>query len=261
MANDMSYAKAQIVRPPMAGKIVEAKIVTAKIMTAKIVRTMTGTIGFIVFSCLCALAGDLKIVANRSIRADSISADELRKVFLAEQNTLQDGSHVEPVFERKGPTHEIFVREFLRENTSSLQSHYGALVFTGKALMPKFLNSDAEVLTYVSRTRGAIGYVDAYANSDGVKVLDVIPEGSRSSRALLTRIEPEYPLILRGAGIGGTVRMEITVSPQGKVETVTVLGGNPILGESAMKAVRLWIYAASRSRTTLQISLSFNAAN
>lgn len=261
MANDMSYARVQIAKTQVAA----AKIVEAKIGTAEIVGTMIGAIGFIVLfivlSCLCALAGDLKIVANRSISADSISADELRKVFLAEQNTLQDGSHVEPVFERKGPTHETFVREFLRENTSSLQSHYGALVFTGKALMPKFLNSDAEVLIYVTRTRGAIGYVDAYANSDGVKVLDVIPEGSRSSRTLLTRIEPEYPLILRGAGIGGTVRMEITVSPQGKVETVTVLGGNPILGESAMKAVRLWIYAASRSRTTLQVSLSFNAAN
>jgi hypothetical protein len=36
-----------------------------------------------------------------------------------------------------------------------------------------------------------------------------------------------------------------------------LLGGNPILGESATIAVKQWIYAAGRSLTVAEISISF----
>jgi len=216
-------------------------------------------IGFIVLWSLHALAGDLKIVANRSIKADSITAGELRSVFLAERDSLKDGSHAEPVFERAGAVHEAFLREFLKQSNESLQSRYGALVFTGKAAMPKSFNSDAEVLAHVAKTRGAIGYVSATASTEGVKVLDVVPEGGRSDRVLLTEVEPEYPETLRQLRIGGIVRLKVTISPQGSVEAIALLGGNPILGESAMKAVRQWTFTAAAARTTQVVTVPFDA--
>jgi ABC-type phosphate transport system substrate-binding protein len=39
--------------------------------------------------------------------------------------------------------------------------------------MPKTLAADAEVVAYVAKTRGAIGYVSAAASTAGVKTLDV----------------------------------------------------------------------------------------
>jgi TonB family protein len=214
--------------------------------------------GFIFSWTAHAIGSDVKIVANPSVRTDSISSSELRSIFMAERNSLKDGSHVAPVFERSGATHEAFLRDILKESTESLQSHYGALVFTGKALMPKTFNSDTEVLAYVARTRGAIGYVSAGTNVDGVKILTIVSEGNMVSRALLIRVEPEYPETLRQLGIGGTVRLQVTVSPQGRAESVTLLGGNPILGESAIKAVTQWVYAPAPSRTTIQVSVPFD---
>lgn len=230
-----------------------------QIAKGQIAKGRLAAIVIFVFGSLSPLAAEVKVIANPGIRVDSISTSELRKVFLAEQNTLKDGSHVEPVFERTGATHETFLKVYLGTNSESLESHYGTLVFTGKALMPKSFNSDAEVLEYVAKTRGAIGYVDASASSEGVKVLFVILGAGRSARVLLTRIEPEYPETLRQARIGGTVRLEITISPRGKVETVALLGGNPILGESAIKAVQQWVYAAAPSQTKLLVTLLFDA--
>jgi len=205
----------------------------------------------------CSFAADLKIVANPSVKADSISASELRSVFLGERDALSDGSHVEPVFERAGAVHATFLREFLKESNESLQSRYGALVFTGKVAMPKSFNSDAEVLAHVAKTRGAIGYVDASASSEGVKALEVVTETSRSGRALLTQVQPEYPETLRQLGISGIVRLQVVISPQGNVENVSLLGGNPILGESAIKAVRQWTYVAAPRKTTLIVAVPF----
>jgi TonB family protein len=219
----------------------------------------------LVTACLLAVltfrcfAADVKVVANPSVAADSISVSELRSIFLAETITLKDGSHVEPVFEREGAVHETFVKEFLKQTNASLHSHYGELVFTGKASMPKAFNSDAEVVAYVARTHSAIGYVSASAATDGVKVLDVDFDGGKSVRRLITRVDADYPETLRQMHIGGVVRLRVTVSPPGRVEAVQLLGGNPILGDAAMKAVKQWIYGPGPSTTTMQITIPFEA--
>lgn len=119
-----------------------------------------------------AYAGDVKIIANSSVNTESISANELKGIFLATSTSL-DGSHVEPVLEKGGPVHEAFVKEYLGKTDAALQTYYRSLVFTGKASMPKTLGDDAEVVSYVAKTKGAIGYVGGGASTAGVKALEV----------------------------------------------------------------------------------------
>ena len=119
-----------------------------------------------------AAGAKVKVIANPSVKTDSISADELKSVFLEDSDTLA-GSHVEPVLARGGPAHDAFLKNYLWKNDSALLAFYRSLVFTGKASMPKMLGSDAEIVAYVARTRGAIGYVSSTASTDGVKTLEV----------------------------------------------------------------------------------------
>ena len=118
-------------------------------------------------------AADIKVIANPSVGTSSVSADELKGVFLATKTSLSDGSRVEPVLEKDGPVHEAFVKDYFGKTDAALQTYYRSLVFTGKASMPKELGSDAEVVAYVAKTRGAIGYVSAGASMAGVKILEV----------------------------------------------------------------------------------------
>jgi hypothetical protein len=117
-------------------------------------------------------AADVKIIANESVAATSITADEMKGVFLSTKTSLSDGSHVVPVLEKGGPAHEAFLKE-LGKTDSALETYYRSLVFTGKASMPKTLGADAEVVAYVAKTKGAIGYVGADAATDGVKTLEL----------------------------------------------------------------------------------------
>jgi hypothetical protein len=120
-----------------------------------------------------AQAADLKIIANPSVGASSVSVDELKGVFLATKSSLSDGSHVEPVLEKDGPAHEAFLKEYIGKTDSAFETYYRSLVFTGKASMPKTTASDADMVAYVAKTKGAIGYVSAGASTAGVKTLDV----------------------------------------------------------------------------------------
>lgn len=123
--------------------------------------------------------------------------------------------------------------------------------------MPKALDSDEAVVAYVSRTRGAIGYVSTNANAEGVRTLDLSSSATSSDRRLVSRIEPDYPETLRQRGIGGTVRMKIVIAPSGSVKAVELRGGNAALGEAAIAAVRKWRYVSTGSETETEVSISF----
>jgi len=100
-----------------------------------------------------ALAGSVKVIANASVKVNSISADELKSVFLKEISSLADGSHAEPVLEKGGPVHESFVKQYLHKDDSALQAYYRSLLFTGKASMPTAVGSDAEMVAYVANRK------------------------------------------------------------------------------------------------------------
>jgi hypothetical protein len=137
----------------------------------------TATLFFLVLAgimaAMSASAADVKVIANPSVGASSVSTDELKGVFLATKTSLSDGSRVEPVLEKGGPTHEAFLKEYIGKTDSAFETYYRSLVFTGKASMPKTTASDADMIAYVAKTKGAIGYVSADAAVAGVKTLDV----------------------------------------------------------------------------------------
>jgi TonB family protein len=215
------------------------------------------TAGFMLVAALTAFAGDVKVIANPSVTASSISIAELRTVFLLQRKTLIEGSPVAPVIGRNGVTTDAFMKRYLNRDIEEVRTYYQGLVFTGKGAMPKQLNSDAEMVDYVARTKGAIGYVGGSTNTVGVKVLVVISEESKGERVLLTRVEPIYPETLQRLAIGGSVRLELTISPKGTVESVAILGGNPILAEAAVKATKQWAYAPRSSQTRTQVIVPF----
>jgi ABC-type phosphate transport system substrate-binding protein len=129
--------------------------------------------GIVILTSVGSYAGDIKIIANSSVGASSVSADELKGVFLATKTSLSDGSHVEPVVLKGGPTHEAFLKAYVGKNDAAFETYYRSLVFTGKASMPKALASDGDMVAYVARTKGAIGYVSAGVAAEGVKTLEV----------------------------------------------------------------------------------------
>src|SRR5262249_42752324 len=83
-------------------------------------------------------------------------------------------------------------------------------------------------------------------------------EEVESDRKVITRVQPDYPETLKRLYIGGVVRVETTVAPNGTVENAELLGGNPVLGQSAMKAIKQWKYAPTSSKEKLIVKLTFD---
>ncbi len=119
-----------------------------------------------------AATGDVQVIANPAVAVSELTSDDVRDIFLGARTAI-GGIAVEPVFEQSGEAHQAFLRTYLGKSESALRNHFKTLVFTGKGSQPKTFASDADVLRYVVRTRGAIGYVSGDADTAGARKIQV----------------------------------------------------------------------------------------
>lgn len=67
-------------------------------------------------------------------------------------------------------------------------------------------------------------------------------EAQTAEQNLTKKVEPIVPPLAKALEIGGTVSLEITISPDGKVYSVKVLSGHPMLTSAFVDAVKKWEY-------------------
>ena len=79
-----------------------------------------------------------------------------------------------------------------------------------------------------------------------------------STRKLISSVPPEYPELARRLNLKGAVRVEVTVAPDGRVIRAKELGGNPVLVDALIRAVKKWKYAAAKKESLIEVKFEFN---
>jgi TonB family protein len=82
-------------------------------------------------------------------------------------------------------------------------------------------------------------------------------QAQQESRKLKSGDPPEYPELARRLHIEGTAKVLITVSADGKVEKVKELGGNPVLLDALIRAVKKWRYEPAESEAVIEVKFNF----
>ena len=79
------------------------------------------------------------------------------------------------------------------------------------------------------------------------------------NRKIITKVAPVYPELAKHMNIGGTVKVEVVIRPNGSVKSTKIVGGNPVLLDSAKEAVLKWKFAPSSEETTGIVDVSFES--
>lgn len=67
--------------------------------------------------------------------------------------------------------------------------------------------------------------------------------GNVLSAKMLNRVQPAYPQMARAARIEGVVQLLGVITREGRIDTLRVLSGHPLLVQAALEAVRQWVYS------------------
>ena len=114
------------------------------------------------------------IIVNSSTSQDSISAKDLKNIFLGKKTRWEDGLKIAPVTVRSGQLHEAFLKTYVRKTRIHYETYWKRVIFTGQGRPPYAAKTMSEVLEHVRNTPGAIGYVAATMRLDKVKVISVL---------------------------------------------------------------------------------------
>ena len=110
-----------------------------------------------------SVVADVAVVVSSGF-GGSLDKDAVAQIYLGKDKSLTP-------FMQKGAVAEEFIDKVLSRNGAQYKAYWAKLAFTGGGRPPKELGSDAEVLSTVSSSADAIGFVDATAVNDSVKVL------------------------------------------------------------------------------------------
>jgi protein TonB len=76
-------------------------------------------------------------------------------------------------------------------------------------------------------------------------------------RKVKSSVKPAYPDVARQMHITGTVRLEATVGPDGKVRDTRIIGGSPMLAQEASFAVKKWKYEEAPKETVETVEVVY----
>ena len=82
-------------------------------------------------------------------------------------------------------------------------------------------------------------------------------DGEEPLRKVKVRVPPEYPELARRLRIAGAVKIQVVVSPAGKVRSTKVVGGHPLLIQAALDAVRRWKFEPANEESSLVVEVKF----
>jgi hypothetical protein len=112
------------------------------------------------------------LIVHPENRSATVSRSFVADAFMKKVTRWNDGTSLRPVDLSGTPAiRRQFSRDVLRRSVEALRSYWQQLIFSGRGLPPVEVSSEDDVVRYVLRNRGGIGYVSGSARLRGARVV------------------------------------------------------------------------------------------
>jgi len=119
-------------------------------------------------------ANGVRVIVNSSNPTTTISKANVSRLFLKKAKKWEHGTAVHAVDQKASSSiREAFSRFVHGKSASANKAYWQKQIFTGRGVPPPEKATDSQVVAYVKRHAGAIGYVSSRADIGGVKVVKV----------------------------------------------------------------------------------------
>jgi hypothetical protein len=114
------------------------------------------------------------VIVEPSNEMTSVERKFLEEVFLKKITRWADSSTVRPAdLAPRSPVRRRFTEEVLNRSVEAVQGYWQQRIFSGRDVPPPEFDTDHDVVDYVLKHAGAVGYVSGAAELGGAKVLTV----------------------------------------------------------------------------------------
>lgn len=119
-------------------------------------------------------AQSFKVIVNAANGVTALSQKEVSDLFMKKKVKWANGNTVAPVdLSSSSKVREAFSQQIHGKNIAAIRNFWQQAAFSGTATAPTEKGSDEDVIEFVKRNPGAIGYVSSSAKTSDVKVISI----------------------------------------------------------------------------------------
>jgi len=140
---------------------------------------MKSKLSFLITFAFLLISGGLhaqsfKVVVDSGNPITSLTRSEASDLFLKKKTKWVNGTTVFPVDLISGSkVREDFSQQIHGKGVATIRAFWKQAVSSGKVSAPPEKANDAEVIDFIKKNPGAIGYVSSTTNSAGLKVVKI----------------------------------------------------------------------------------------
>lgn len=118
--------------------------------------------------------GSFRLIVNPANPVGGVDRTFVAEAFLKKTTRWPNDELIRPVdLEPDSPVRRRFSDEVLKRSVSAVKSYWQQMVFSGRGLPPPELDNEDQIVRFVLKNPGAIGYVSGITNVEGAKVIAV----------------------------------------------------------------------------------------
>lgn len=122
-----------------------------------------------------AQSSEMVVITHPDVTQQSVTQRQLRRIFMLKQRSWSDGSPISLiVLSSDNIEHAQFLRDQLKMFPYQLEREWNKLMYSGQSAPPIIATDTKNMLSLVSSTPGAVGYLVNSAPDSSVTVLEVI---------------------------------------------------------------------------------------
>ncbi|MFZ5562532.1 MAG: hypothetical protein ACOZBW_00655 [Thermodesulfobacteriota bacterium] len=113
------------------------------------------------------------VFANADVADGTLTQMEMQNIYLGKKDKWSDNRKINFAALNSGTCHDEFLKQHVARTDFQFQNYWKKQIFTGQGQPPKAFGSEADLIDYVSRTSGAIGYSCTAPDKGKVKIMTV----------------------------------------------------------------------------------------
>ncbi len=99
------------------------------------------------------------IITNSDTQLSSLKAKEVKDIFTGKKTRWNAKTKIILAVLQDSKIHKIFLKTFVKKTPTQFRNFWRRKVFIGEGKIPKTFKSEAGLIDFVARTKGAVGYI------------------------------------------------------------------------------------------------------
>ncbi|UCH95786.1 MAG: substrate-binding domain-containing protein [Candidatus Aminicenantes bacterium] len=113
------------------------------------------------------------VITNPDTGISSLKQKEIREIFTGKKKSWENDGKITLAILKNSKIHKQFLKQFVSKTPSQFRNYWREKVFTGEGSSPRTFETEERLINFVSRTKGAIGYISSPKNKR-VKIIKII---------------------------------------------------------------------------------------